>query len=102
MDYEYLAGDKELFDMMARKTPTDRKTVGVVVPVRRAKKLEKLEWMMDWIQKIASIVSSALVAAVFLAATILGWMEMIFGAVATLAAVARAIVLYWRYRHGSK
>lgn len=97
-----LPGDDELFAMLEKRTPTDRKTVGVVVPAKRARELERLEKMLDQLQTMAPIVSSALVAAVFFAAVILGGMEPGFGAVATLVATARAIMRYWRYRHGRK
>lgn len=105
MVYEYLPGDKELFDMLDRKKPTERKTVGIVVPVKRAQELEKLEQLEQLIlriQNLGAIVCAALVAAIFFAAAILGWMDITFGTIATLIAAARAIALYWRYRHGRK
>lgn len=102
MVYEYLPGDKELFDMLDRKKPTERKTVGIVVPVKRAQEMEKLERVILRLQKLGAIVCSALVAAIFFAAAILGWMDMTFGTIVTLIAAVRAIALYWRYRHGRK
>lgn len=88
-DIEFAKADKELFAVVNGKKPTDDKTVGFNVPVNR-------------IRTLMPIFCSALVAGIFFAAAILGWMDMIFGTVVTLAATVRAIALYWRYRHGRK
>lgn len=102
MNEEYLTGDNELFEMLARKKPTGRQTVGVVVPISRVQELEALEKKLRWVLIMKPVIGFALTAALFFAASILGWMDMVFGSILTLAAASRAITLYWRYRHGRK
>lgn len=101
-DHEYDEADRELFAMVNGETPAGDKTAGVVVPVNRVKELERLEWLLDRIHETGAILGSALVAGIFFAATVFGWMEMIFGIIVTLAVAARAAFLFWRYRHGRK
>lgn len=102
VEKEYLPGDDALFAMMAKRKPTVRKTVGVVLPASRVRELEQMERRLDRIHAMSPIIPAVLVAAIFFAATMLGWMTMPFGSAVTLAAAVRAITLYWRYRHGGK
>lgn len=97
---EYLAGDDELFQMMARKTPTDRKTVGIVVPVKRAKELEYVEELIFQCHDLIPIACWAGATLVFAAATVLGWMTPIFGSIVAVCCFIWMAYRLWRFRHG--
>lgn len=101
-DSEYLPGDDELFAMMAEKKSTARKTVGVVLPVKRAKELEFLEELIFQCHDLIPIAGRGAAALVFTAATVFGWMTPIFGSIVAGYYFGLAASRLWRYRHGRK
>lgn len=101
-EYEYEHADDELIAMVNGKTPTDGKTVGVVVSAERMRELEDIEAAVRRIRKSAPIAESTAAAAVFFAAAVLGWMDLTFGTIVTLITAGRAVWLFWRTRHGCR
>lgn len=101
-EHEYQTADRELFAMLNGGTPTATRSVGVVVSVKQAKKLEAMEKLLGEAKELLTIAGRVGVTLVFLGATVFGWMHPTFGAGVTAAAFLWAVHHFWRWRHGRK
>ena len=97
---EYSRADKELFDMMAGKKPTGKKTVGVVISTKRAKQLDLLEEILFQFCDLVPVVEWTAATLLFATATVLGWMTLVFGGSVSAFTFAVAAFRFWRLRHG--
>ena len=98
---EYDRADNELFAMLNGKKPTGRKTVGIVVPAKRAKELEFIEGLLFQISDLLPIAGWLGASGLFAAATVFGWMHVIFGSIVAAFTFGWAAWRFWRWRHWS-
>lgn len=98
-DEMWQRADEELFAMLASRPIGNKQPVGFFVPVKYARRLQRLERLLANKKQYQRIAGYAAEAAVFLTATVCGWMQVNFGLIVSAICGIRAAAIYWKIRH---